>query len=271
MRIFFNSSMPRSGSTLLQNILGNNPSFYATPTSGLLDMLTASKKIYTETPSFKAQDSDEMKSAFLMYCRYGIEGYFRGLTNKEYAIDKCRGWGINWAFLDSFYPEPKVVCMVRDLRDILASMEKNFRRFPDKWDASQDEVNPQFQSIGERVHSWMNSKPVGNTLKQLRDTIHRGYDKNILFVRFEDLSKNPEKEMKRVYEYFQVPYYKIDYQNIRQVTFEDDKFHGRYGDHKIKPSIKPVPSKSVEYLGERICDTLYVNNKWYFDYFNYKK
>jgi len=271
MKIFFNSSMPRAGSTLMQNILGNNPNFYATPTSGLLDMIMASKRVYTELPAFKAQDESEMKSAFLMYCRYGIEGYFRGLTNRQYVIDKSRGWGINWPFLDSFYPNPKVIYMVRDLRDIVASMEKNFRRFPDKWDNSQNAQEPRGVTISERVVHWMQTKPVGSTLKTLYDSIHRGYDKHMLFVRFEDLSKNPEKEMKRVYEYLEIPYYKVDYQNIRQVTFEDDKFHGKYGDHKIHPVIKPVPSKAVELLGEQVCEKIYEHNKWYFDYFNYKK
>lgn len=68
--------MPRSGSTLLQNILGNNPDIYATPTSGLIELLKEARKIYSSSPQFKAQDENQMKSAFLMFCRYGIEGYF---------------------------------------------------------------------------------------------------------------------------------------------------------------------------------------------------
>ena len=66
MEIFFNSSMPRSGSTLLQNILGNNPDFYATPTSGLVEMLLCSRKQYTHSPSFKAQNEEEMKKHSLL-------------------------------------------------------------------------------------------------------------------------------------------------------------------------------------------------------------
>ena len=34
-KVFFQSSLPRAGSTLLQNILGQNPEFYVTPTSGV--------------------------------------------------------------------------------------------------------------------------------------------------------------------------------------------------------------------------------------------
>lgn len=271
MKIYFNSSMPRSGSTLLQNILGNNPEIYATPTSGVLDMLVSCKKIYTENSAFKAQDEEEMKSAFLMFCRYGIEGYFRGLTDAPYAIDKSRGWGINWGFLNAFYPNPKIVCMVRDLRDIVASMEKNFRKYPEKWDNSQDEHNPIGMTIAERVKWWMNRKPVGSTLKSLRDTIDRKYADKMLFIRFEDLTANPEKEMIKVYDFLNLPYYSVDYQSIKQVTHEDDKFHGRYGDHKIKPYVGPIQSHSSELIGTYICDKLYEHNKWYFDYFGYKK
>jgi sulfotransferase len=93
----------------------------------------------------------------------------------------------------------------------------------------------------------------------------------MLFIRFEDLTENPEAELQKVYKYLELPYYKHDFNNIEQVTFEDDKFHGRYGDHKIQKTIKPVPLKAEKYLGEFICNQLYEKNKWYFDYFNYKK
>jgi sulfotransferase len=270
MKIYFNSSMPRSGSTLLQNILGNNPSFYATPTSGLIDYLIAAKKAYTESPIVKSQDSGAMKSAFLTFSRFGLEGYFSALTNKPYAIDKSRAWAINYDYLNSFYPNPKIVCMVRDIRDIIASMEKNFRKHPDKWDSTFSSENPK-HSVYDRVNHWMNTKPVGVTYKRLQDSVLRGYAKNILFIKFEELSKNPENEMKRVYDFFELPYYAINYNNVKQVTFEDDKFHGIYGDHNIKSKIEPSVSKAKQLLGEDICDKLYQNCKWYFEYFKYSK
>lgn len=275
MKIFFNSSMPRSGSTLMQNILGNNPDFYATPTSAVLDMLNASRRVYTNSPTMKAQDENEMKSAFLMYSRFALEGYFHGLTQKPYVIDKSRGWAINLPFLNSFYENPKIICLVRDLRDVVASMEKNYRKHPDKWDISLDPKEPRGITVAQRVSMWMNpeSKPVGDTLNKLKEVIFRDekVHEKICFVRFEELCKNPESVMQGVYKYLEIPYYPIDYTNVRQVTNEDDKFHGRYGDHKINSHIKPVISKSKELLGEHICNQLYEKNKWYFEYFNYQK
>lgn len=266
-KIFFNSSMPRSGSTLLQNILGNNPEIHATPTNSLLDFLNASKKVFTKSPSIKAQDSEAMKKAFLTYCRYGMEGFFDGLTDKKYVIDKCRTWAVNKGFLESFYPNPKVVCMVRDLRDIVASMEKNYRKYPHI--DSMDDAS----TINQRVSVWMGekSKPVGVTLNNLRETIRRGYNKGMLFVRFEDLCREPKLVMEKIHEYLEIEYYDYDFNNIKQVTFEDDRFHGIFGDHNIKPQVKEVKSVAREVLGEHIYDRLYKNNKWYFDYFSYKK
>lgn len=60
-KIFFQSSLPRSGSTLLQNILGQNPDFYTTPTSGLVELLYRSRNGYSDSSEFKAQDEETMK------------------------------------------------------------------------------------------------------------------------------------------------------------------------------------------------------------------
>ena len=49
--LFFNSSMPRSGSTLLQNILGQNPDIAVTPTDGSLELLMGARAHFTEFTS----------------------------------------------------------------------------------------------------------------------------------------------------------------------------------------------------------------------------
>ena len=263
--------MPRSGSTLLQNILGNNPDFYASATSGLFDLLNVSKQSYTKSPVIKAQNEQEMKKAFLTYCRYGLQGFYEGITDKPNVIDKSRAWMVNVDWLDSFYPNPKIICMIRDLRDVIASMEGNYRKNSDKWDLSNNYEEPKGVSIGERVGMWLknDNKPVGETLNRLQEAIHRGYGQKMLFVKFEKLCENPERQMRRIHNYLEIPYYDYDYTNIKQVTFEDDKFHGKYGDHKIKSNIQPLKSKAVELLGQNICNQIYKNNLWYFKYFNY--
>ena len=108
-RIAFQSSLPRSGSTLFSNIVGQNPDFHVTPTSGLLDLLYVARGQFSHGEAFKAQERSEMEQAFAGFCRGGLEGYAAAVTDKPWLLDKSRGWGVHYAFLNAFYPDPKIV------------------------------------------------------------------------------------------------------------------------------------------------------------------
>ena len=87
-KIFFQSSMPRSGSTTLQNLISERPDFYATSTSGLLELCFSARAAFSTSLEFKAQDQELMNKAFIGFCRNGIQGYANELTDKKYFIDK---------------------------------------------------------------------------------------------------------------------------------------------------------------------------------------
>ena len=143
----------------MQNILGQNPDFYVTPTSGVLELLFAARGNYTNDGSFNAQDPELMKKGWLNFCRQGVEGFFNAITDKKYVVDKSRGWGIHYDFLNSFYPNPKVVCMVRDLRSIYTSMEKNFRKHPEKDSGIVNWAEMKNTTTGKRVDHWSQNPP----------------------------------------------------------------------------------------------------------------
>jgi len=98
-KIFYQSSLPRSGSTLLQNILAQNSDIYATPTSGVLELVFAARGNYTDSPEFQAQDAEVMRKAFQAFCKNGMDAYYNAITDKKYVVDKSRGWGIHYDFL----------------------------------------------------------------------------------------------------------------------------------------------------------------------------
>ena len=268
-RIFFQSSLPRAGSTLLQNILGQNPDFYVTPTSGVLELLFAARKNYTSDNAFQAQDAELMKKGWLNFCRQGVEGFFNGITNKKYVVDKSRGWGIHYSFLDSFYSDPKIVCMVRDLRSVYASMEKNFRKNQDKDSGIVNWAEMKGTTTAKRVDIWAQNPPIGIAVERLKQIIDEGIDKNILFIRFEDLTSNPQTELDKVYDFFGVERYQHDFQNIVQLTQEDDTIHGIFGDHTIRKEVKPVPETYNEYLGQQLSQNIVNTYPWFYEYFNY--
>jgi sulfotransferase len=270
-KLFFQSSMPRSGSTLLQNILAQNPDIYATPTSGVLELVYGARASYTSSLEFKAQDSQLMKKGFLEFCNKGVKGFYEGITDKKYVVDKSRGWGIHYDFLNSFSPNPKIICMVRNLKDVFASMEKNFRKNPEKHNPMVDWSTMSGTSIPKRVDVWAQGVPVGMALERLQEIFRLGNDKHILFVRFEDLCLYPENTMKEIYDYLEIPHFFHDFDNIEQVTKEDDEVYGEFGDHNIRQKLEVVPSKAKDILGKEVVNWIYNNYPWYNEAFRYNK
>jgi sulfotransferase len=202
-----------------------------------------------------------------------MEGYFNSITDKKYVLDKSRGWGVYRPFLESFYPNPKVICLVRDLRSVLSSYEKIYRKNQHKSDPIRDDSTSRGTTVHKRVDEWMNpSNTIGRAIERIFEMTRQGYDDKILYVRYEDLCLNPEHEMKRVYDYLELPYFEHDFDNIEQITSEDDAVYGLSNDlHKIRPSLELNPSDFKQILGVDISNWTYDTYKWYFDKFNYKK
>ena len=272
MRIFFQSSMPRSGSTLLQNIIGQNPDFYVTGTDGCLELLFGARANFSTSPEFKAQDQELMNKAFKSFCLGGLEGYASGLSDKPYTMIKSRGWGVYRGFLDTFYPNPKIVCMVRNLKDVVCSYEKIYRRSQLKHDPIRNDSEARGTTIHKRVDEWVHpTNAIGRAVERIFEMIRLGYDDKILFVKFEDLCLYPETEMARIYDYLEVPYFKHDFDNITQITKEDDSVYGLTSDlHTIKKSLDLVPSDADVILGKDITKWIKDTYKWYHEKFNYK-
>lgn len=160
--------------------------------------------------------------------------------------------------------------MVRDIRCIYASMEKNFRKNPHKENHIQNVPQLVGTTLDKRIDIWGSGVPVGVAIDRLRDIIQQGIDKNILFVRYEDLMDNPENEMKRIYEHFEVPYYdKHDFENVTQYTQENDTIHGIYGDHTLRPKFERKPDDYLDVLGYELSMNIRNHYKWFYDYFGY--
>lgn len=247
-----------------------NPEFYATPTSGVLELLFASRGNFTNSPEFKAQDQQLMKNGFKSFCKNGMEGFFNGITDRPYVLDKSRGWGIHYGFLNFFYEEPKIVCLVRDLRAVFSSMEKNFRKNQHLDSGIVNHGQMKGTTTEKRVDIWSNSQPVGMAIERVYQIIKEGNNKNILFIRFEDLCENPENEMKKIYSHFGLPYYEgHNFDNVEQITQEDDSVYGIYGDHIIKQKIEPQKKDYKEVLGNATCDYIKNRYKWFYDEFRY--
>lgn len=262
-KIFYQSSMPRAGSTVFQQIVGQNPDFYVTPTSGLISMVNASQNAYNMSPEFKAVDRDITSRPFLDFIKGGMNAYCSSITDKPYILDKSRGWGIKFNFLNNvFGEEPKIVCVVRDLRDIISDMERKYQMAMVKPESGTTQY--------KRTVNWLNNVPVGPALDWTLDIIQTGIKNNILFIRYEDLLMEPDAQMKKFYEYIGLPYFQHDFNNIKQITHENDEIHGIFGDHKIiEGKLAKYESQFQKNLAPESIKYIEDNYAWYFDFFNY--
>lgn len=269
-KIFFQCSLPRSGSSLLQNVIYQNPDFYCSPTSGLIDLLLSSRNIYTTGIEFKAQNRSVTDPAFKQYCKSGMFSYYNAITEKKYVLDKSRGWSSVYEFIHGFYPNPKIIIMVRDLRSIVSSLEKKWRQNQHLDVGETNWGMLKNTTVDKRVNYFLTqAPPLAVSMDVLYETIMRKIAKYCLFIKFEKFCINPQREMKRIYEYLELPYFEHNFQNIEQKTIEDDSYYFPFGDHTIRNTLSLPAEDFVEILGETNCNNIVNSYQWFYKSFDY--
>ena len=270
-KLFYQSSLPRVGSTLLQNIVGQNPDIYATPTSGMIDLVLGARIGYNGNKEAEAGDKEKWKEGFYNFSREGLRGYMRGMTDKPYILDKNRAWGSYYRLVNNIFPNPKILFLVRDIRAVYASMEKKFRENPDYDDGLYDNAKMRNITTQQRVETWSQTHPIGYAVTKLYQSIVDKTAQNFLFIKYEDLCDNPHNMMESIYNYLEIPFFQHNFGHIPQITWEDDSVHGIYGDHIIRNTLDRKPDDFFDVLGEQTCDWIYQTHQWYFDVFGYNK
>ncbi len=241
--IYFVTGLPRSGSTLLMNILGQNPAFYATPTSGILDILVQIRNAWDKNEAFRALKHDESEEIKLNVMRSVLQGYFAH-TDKPVCLEKNRLWTEYLemaAALLGGRKAVKVLVTVRDLRDIVASFEKLYRETSALGQVPQEVPDPiKFKTALGRLSVFIdNAQPVGRAFNAVRDAITRGWRKNILFIEYDALTKDPQRTLQGIYMFLGEGPFEHDFDNVEQITFEDDYVYGFKDLHTIRRKVGP--------------------------------
>ena len=251
--IHFISGLPRSGSTLLANILAQNPRFHATATSGILEILFLVRNGWGKIAEFQAAvDRVENERDKLRVLRGILESY-HAERGRPVVFDKSRSWLAHLELAEKLIERPaKVLVPVRDVREVLASFERLWRSTAATSQVAQEAKNyAEFQTVAGRCDVWMRrDQPVGLALNRIKDALHRGFADRMHFVRFESLTRAPEPTLRAVYEFLGEPWYAHDFDRVEQVTAEDDRVYGFPDLHTIRTKVEPVPPRWPEILGE---------------------
>ena len=248
--IHFVSGLPRSGSTLLCNLLAQNPRFHATSTSGILDVMLLVRRHWRMIPELHTPSMQEVK---IRVVRQILDHYHDEPDNKKPVIfDKSRGWLGHLDMAEAVLGRKvKVLVCVRDVRDCVASFERLWRRHTSTRQYSQEAGNfLKWQTLEGRCAVWMGpNQVVGSAYNNVRESLRKGYKDRMHFVEFEKLSANPKETMQQVYEFLDEKYFNHDFDHVEQVTHEDDEQHGIPELHIIRPKIEPVESHWKKVLG----------------------
>ena len=184
---YFLSGLPRAGNTVLGSLLNEDPQINLTANSVLPDVLfgmnrAKQREIYRNFP--------DQKSFNNIYNNV-FENYF-----KDHKADNiiCRGpWGTrgNLNLLNPIIPRPKFIVLYRPVVECLASFvnlikPKNVEAFA-KW-----VLRPR-GTIGHARTS------IQNIISSKQDHI---------VIHYDDLTKEPEKELKKIYKYLNLKYSK---------------------------------------------------------------
>lgn len=262
--------MPKAGSELLQCILHQNPRIYGSSTSPLLEYQYAARSNF-DLAEVKSQEPELMQKAFASMCGGMAQGYYAAITDRLIVCDKNRGYGNLYGMIEQWNPDPKIICMIRDLRSIIASFERTYRKTRHSPQCIDSPHNLQNITLEQRVDTWLNTHPVKLSLMAIYDTFNQGISDKIHFVKYEDLCADPDKEMHEIYQYIDEYWYsKHDFNNIKKEVYEDDSHFGIFGKHSVKPKIEPErPKPWDDVLGDSVCDMIVDQARWYFQTFRY--
>jgi len=245
--LFFLSGLPRSGSTLLGSILSQHPKLQTTPTSPLSDLLCFIDDGFSKIDLQYTYDKKN-----IVYNTYNsiLENFYNHIE-KPCVIDKHRAWCKNISSIEKFLKQkPKIIATNRRVSEVLASyillIEKNNEQ--DNFVDAHLRMEGKMITTDNRLEClWRNyvSDPYESLVYGLTN-----YRDNIHLVDYNDLTKNPEKELLKIYEFLEVESYSHDFSNIFNTCSEDkDYAWGINNLHQIRPKLQRTSPPAEEVIG----------------------
>lgn len=214
-------------------LLGQNPDHHVTPSSGLIELFATVQKAWPNFLEFKAEGLKKVKPRINTSLKGLIEGYFEEVDDKI-VFDKNRGWIQYIEDLEQCMGKVKCIVPVRDVREILASFEKLYRKRQIDWRYPVGEDYFKAQTTVGRCNLLLEpGNVVGLAVNRVRDAIQRRSD-NLIVLPYNTLASDPLGTLNTIHEVLELPQYDYNVSDVKQITEEDDTWHGM-DLHVIKP------------------------------------
>jgi hypothetical protein len=224
-KVYFLTGFPRSGNTLISTLLNQNPDIAATGHSILpeiffqIDRIKNQDSIYI---NFKLEDNVKRIEQNI------FNNYFQG-WNQKYIIDRGE-WATpyNYHRLEKYCPNKiKIIFLLRNPIDVIKSYLHLCNKYPDFY------INKQYNFLDKTsLHKTEIEEKIELITKKgdLFDTICMSYNfikskNNVLFIRYEDLVEKPNKIMKNIYSFLDIPQFKHSFNIKSQFSVNGVKYN----------------------------------------------
>jgi len=250
----FMAGLPRSGSTLLKSILDQNPNLHANPVSPVMELMYYTEEYLSRSEQYlgypKPKNAHKMISSF-------IENYYFE-REEDIIIDHCRAWPNNIERIKTYInPNPKIICPVRDVLEILASFITMVHRNSDQVSFIDQHLIERGVTVDDdnRCHYLMNGDGiVDQSLWSLAQAFIKNDTKHLLLVEYNDLVNTPEETMKRIYDFLEIDYYAHDFNNVENKHRENDDQWYLKDMHHVRKKVQKTSKKPEEVLSSLVMD-----------------
>jgi sulfotransferase len=240
-QLHFCGGLPRAGSTILMNILQQNPRIFTTGTCALNGLIQDSMLVKSRfREQFQAMSVEQADKAMYGAVHGATKGWFEALTDKPVVISKNR----SWSGVFHIYPEAKYICMVRDIRDVVESFEKvnnkslALQSFGDTMTLSTAMHEQEKYRFYFNEHNALTAS-LQLEFPRLMETFKKTTNK-IIFIRYEDLTKDPILILKKLYTFLGEEWFEHDLNNISQSELyeHDNAYFRERTDHVTNPKFQ---------------------------------
>jgi hypothetical protein len=225
---FFISGLPRSGNTLLASILNENENILATGQSIFPSIFYDLQTITQENDVYKNYPQDER---FENFYKNLFNNFFTN-DNEKYIVQRGEFiTPINLQNLFNYCPNKiKIVILVRNVVDVLKSFINHSHTYKNYY-LNKFKTNDEKAIFLMEEHGYI--KLILDSIKILIDNDEI---KNFLIVDYDKFVCNPKEYLQKIYEYYEIKYFKHDLNNIVQLGGYKDYLYD-HNLHEIKKNI----------------------------------
>ncbi|SMD33876.1 sulfotransferase [Reichenbachiella faecimaris] len=258
-KLHFVSGFPRSGSTLLCNLLNMTDGFFATPTSPTLDMVLQMRKVFSHNVSYKNMDRLTEEVRFQRGMKAYLQSYF---ADQRVVFDKNRGWVNKLPIVDRMMEdeESKVIFCYRNPVEVFQSIENQYQRTIMMENVDESQNTAGFTTLYNRVETFIadNFTLMSTPVALLEDALTQGHGHRILIVRYDKLCAEPQQTLNMIHQFVGEPPQQYDFSQLKQTTFENDAAYNYKFSHKIRegevtysPTKITLPKDAIDRINKR--------------------